>query len=341
MEAFVLEKYGSPLRRIEMPVPAPAAHEVLVRMVAAGVNHADERVRAGEFKAIFPLRLPKVMGGEFAGEIVEVGPAVSGLTEGQNVYGYVGLAAAGTFSEYIAVDAGAVAPVPESLGLVDAASLPVAALTAWQALVEMGDLNEGQTVLIHGGTGGVGSIAIQLAKHLGATVATTVSTANVDAARDHGADIVIDYRRESIVEKLTDSPIDLVLDTQGAKTLQDSLEVLRPRGTVVNITGPPDPTFARKAGVNPTIRLVIRALSARVRRRARKLGVTYRFLFISPDGGSLRSVTRLVDEEILRPVVDRVLPFAQTPRALSEVLGGGTRGKVLVTAEPQAVTERG
>ncbi len=341
MKAFVVEKYGSPLRQVEMPVPVPAPHEVLVRMVASGVNHADERVRSGEFKAIFPLRLPKVMGGELSGEVVESGSAVRDIAVGDHVYGYVDLAATGTFSEFVVVDAATMAPVPRSVSLVEAAGLPVVALTAWQALVETGRVKKGQTVLIHGGTGGVGSIAIQLARHLGCTVATTVSTANIDAARELGADFVIDYRRDDLAQSLAGTPVDLVLDTQGGATLQASLGVVRPGGTVIGITGPPDPDFARRVGVNPIVRLAIRALSARTRRRARALGVTYRFLFITPDSAALRQVAGLVDDGVLRPVIDRVLPFDQTTRALNEALTGGTRGKVLVTTDPKAVSTRG
>ncbi|MEU5144702.1 NADP-dependent oxidoreductase [Streptomyces sp. NPDC021139] len=336
-----MEKYGSPLRQVEMPVPVPAPHEVLVRMVASGVNHADERVRSGEFKAIFPLRLPKVMGGELSGEVVESGSAVRDIAVGDHVYGYVDLAATGTFSEFVVVDAATMAPVPRSVSLVEAAGLPVVALTAWQALVETGRVKKGQTVLIHGGTGGVGSIAIQLARHLGCTVATTVSTANIDAARELGADFVIDYRRDDLAQSLAGTPVDLVLDTQGGATLQASLGVVRPGGTVIGITGPPDPDFARRVGVNPIVRLAIRALSARTRRRARALGVTYRFLFITPDSAALRQVAGLVDDGVLRPVIDRVLPFDQTTRALNEALTGGTRGKVLVTTDPKAVSTRG
>ncbi|MGW9549646.1 NADP-dependent oxidoreductase [Citricoccus zhacaiensis] len=341
MKAFVLEKYGSPLRDVEMPIPAPEAHEVLVRMVGSGVNPADDRFRSGEFKAIFPTRLPKVMGGEFAGEVIEAGAAVTDMAVGDHVYGYVDLTTTGTFSEFVVVDAAAMAPVPESVSFVEAAGLPVAALTTWQGLVEMGKVAKGQTVLIHGGTGGVGSFAIQFAKHLGCTVATTVSTANIEAAHQLGADIVIDYRRDDLAQRLADTPVDLVLDSQGGATLQASLGVLRPGGTVIGISGPPDPAFARRVGVNPIIRLVIRALSARTRRRARALGVNYRFLFIRPDSAALRRIARLVDDQVLRPITDRVLPFDQTPQALADVLAGGTRGKVLVTTDPKSVTSRG
>lgn len=338
MKAFVLEKYGSPLREVEMPVPILARNEVLVRMVAAGVNPADERVRSGEFKSIFPFRLPKVMGGEFAGEIVELGTGVTDLAVGEHVYGYVDLASTGTLSEYIAVDAATVAPAPTSVSLVEAAGLPVAARTAWQALVDMGGVTKGQTVLIHGGTGGVGSIAIQLAKHLGCTVATTVSTNNIEAARELGADIVIDYRRDDLAQALADTAVDFVLDTQGGDTLHSSLGVVRRGGIVIGISGPPDPAFARRVGVNPVVRLAIRAMSARTRRRARTLGITYRFLFISPDGAALRRFAALVDEGAVRPVTDRVLPFEQAPQALDQVLAGGARGKVLVSTDPEAVT---
>lgn len=341
MKAFILEKYRTPLREVTMPVPTPDPHQVLVRMVASGVNHADERVRSGEFKAIFPLRLPKIMGGELSGEVVEAGSAVRDLAVGDHVYGHVDLATTGTFAEFVAVDASTVTAAPQSVSLVEAAALPVVGLTAWQALVELGDVTKGQTVLIHGGTGGVGSVAIQLAKHLGCTVATTVSTTNIEAARKLGADIVIDYRRDDLTQSLTNTPVDLVLDTQGGATLQASLGVLRPGGIAIGITGPPDPVFARRVGVNPMVRLAIGALSARTRRRARKLGVTYRFLFITPDGRALRRIAELVDQGVLRPIIDRVLPFDRTLQALAEAVAPGTRGKVLVTTEPEAVTERG
>lgn len=341
MKAFVLEKYGSPLREVDMPVPSPDRNEVLVRMVAAGVNPADERVRSGEFKAIFPFRLPKVMGGEFAGEIVELGADVTGFAVGDSVYGYLDMAATGALSEYIAADAATVAPAPTSVSLVEAAGLPVAARTVWQSLVDMGKVTKGQTVLIHGGTGGVGSIAIQLAKHLGCTVATTVSAPNIEAARELGADIVIDYRRDDLAQALADTPVDFVLDTQGGDTLHASLGMVRRGGTVVGISGPPDPAFARRVGVNPVVRLAIRAMSARTRRRARTLGVTYRFLFISPDGAQLRRFAELVDDKAVRPVIDRVLPFEQATQALDQVLAGGTRGKVLVSTDSAAVTNHG
>lgn len=318
---------------MSMPEPVAAPHEVLVRMVASGVNHADERTRAGEFRAVFRLDLPKVMGGELAGEVIAVGDDVTGLAVGDLVYGYTGVVGMGTWAEVVAVDATSLSPAPASLSPVEAAALPVVALTAWQALVTIGGLQPGQTVLVHGGAGGVGSVAIQLAKHLGAIVATTASGDSADVVRDFGADIVIDYRTEDFVERLADTPVDIVIDTQGGAITSRSLQVTRRGGTVVGIAGTPDPALADQAGAGLVVKLVLTAHSHRLRRRARSLAVTYRFLFIEPDGDALQTITGLVDDGVLRPVIDRVLPFDQTLTALEQLLAGGTRGKVLVTTD--------
>lgn len=338
MKAFVLTRYGQPLRAVDMPIPTPAPGQVLVRMAAAGVNRADERTRTGEFKAVFPLDLPKVMGGELSGEVVAVGSQVTGFRVGQQVYGYTGVTGMGTWAEVVAVDADALAPAPRTVSLVEAAALPVVTLTAWQALVDIGHLLPGQTVLVHGGAGGVGTAVIQLAKHLGAGVATTVSASSADAVRALGADIVIDYRSEDFVERLAGTPVDIIIDTQGGEITTRSLEVLRSGGIVVGIAGTPEPSLADQAGAGPVVKLALAALSLKLRLRARRLGVRYRFLFIIPDGDTLRTIADLVDRGVLKPVVDRVLPFDQTLAALEQLLAGDTRGKVLVTTLPDEVT---
>jgi NADPH:quinone reductase-like Zn-dependent oxidoreductase len=211
----------------------------------------------------------------------------------------------------------------------EAGSLPLVALTAWQALVERGNVQPGQKVLIHAGAGGVGSIAIQLAKHLGATVATTASAGNLDFVRELGADIAIDYRNQDFEQLL--SGYDLVLDSLGGETLQKSLRVLRPGGKAIEISGPPDPAFAREAGLNPVLRLAITALSAGIRRQARKLGVSYEFLLMRASGDQLRQITALIDSGALRPVVGRVFPFDQTVQALQGLEKGGIRGKAVIS----------
>ncbi|WP_127841781.1 NADP-dependent oxidoreductase [Actinomyces wuliandei] len=341
MHALMLDRYGAPLRPATIPTPSPAPHEVLVRMVASGVNHVDERTRAGEFKNIFRLSLPKVVGSELAGEVVEVGSAVTDFATGDRVYGYTGMTAMGSFAETVAIDSAALAPAPSSVSLVEAASLPLSCLTVWRAFTDLWHLGPGQVVLIHGGTGSVGVVAIQLAKYLGATVVTTTSAANADYARALGADLVIDYRNEDFVARLSDAPVDLVLDTQGGDVIYRSLDVVRPDGMVIGLASVPDPAVADQIGAGPVLRLAVTVLSHRLRRRARSRGVTYRFLFFHPDGAVLRTVAEIVDRGSLRPQVARVLPFERTREALARLQAGGTRGKVVVTTQPEEVTEDG
>lgn len=331
MKAFGIRKYGDPVTQIEAPEPDVGPHDVLVEVEAAGLNLADERLRSGGFKQVFRFDLPLTLGSDVAGRVVSVGDKVSGFAPGDEVYAFPGMNRIGTFAERIAVDADAVAHKPKTISLTDAAALPVVALTAWQILVELGKVGPGQTVLIHGGAGGVGSMAIQIAKHLGATVATTASASSADFVRELGADIVIDYRNEDFEQLLSD--VDLVLDNQSGDTLTKSLRVLRRGGTVYGIANPPDPAFAERLGANAVLKLAIRAMSSKVRRQARRLGVTYKFFFVSGSGEQLRQIGDLIDQGVLRPIVDRVLPFDQTPRALQELTAGGIHGKIVVSRQ--------
>ncbi|MBF4630945.1 NADP-dependent oxidoreductase [Clavibacter michiganensis subsp. phaseoli] len=328
MKAVVLTAYRKPLVVADVPEPTVGSHDVLVRVEAAGLNHLDEKLRAGEFRSISPLRLPTVLGHDVAGTVLEVGSAVRAFRVGDEVFGRVRDGRIGTFAERVAVDEADLAPVPERLSLVEAASLPLVALTAWQALVVRGKVGPGQRVLVHAGSGGVGSIAIQLAAHLGATVATTAGAANADFVRGLGADVVIDHRAEDFAERL--SGYDLVLDSRGGDDLDRSLRVLAPGGLAVGISGPPDPDFARAAGLSPVLRLAIAGISARVRRAARKAGVRYSFLFMEASGAQLREVSALVAAGAIRPVVGKAVPFGRIPEELG-ALGSGVRGKVVAT----------
>lgn len=338
MRAFVLDNYGAPLRAASIPEPRPAANEVLVRMVASGVNHADERLRAGEFKALYRPQLPKVMGGELSGEVIALGSDVTGFSVGDHVYGYTGLLAMGSFAEVVAVDAAALAPAPASVSLVEAAALPVVALTAWDALVDLGHVQPGQRVLVHGGAGGVGAVAVQLARHLGATVVATASADSAGFVRELGADTVIDYRNQDFVAELAGQPVDLVLDTQGGDIATRSLQVLRRGGLLVSISGVPDPQLADQAHANTVVKLALGAMSLRLRLAARRRGVGYRFLLIEPDGATLTTITGLVDTGVLRSRIDRILPFDETPEALHQLLTDRTRGKVLVATDAREAT---
>lgn len=329
MKAFVVTKYGEPLREADVAEPTMGEGDVLVQVQAAGLNQLDEKIRRGEFKQILPYKLQLILGNDVAGTVIRVGAKVRRFKPGDEVYGRPAKDRIGTFAERIAVAEEDLALKPASASMAEAGSLPLVALTAWQALVEQGNVRPGQKVLIHAGAGGVGSIAIQLAKHLGATVATTASGSNAAFVRELGADVVIDYRNEDFEQHL--SGYDLVLDSLGGANLEKSLRVLQPGGKAIGISGPPDPEFARKEGLNPVLRLTVTLLSSRIRRQARKLGVSYEFLFMRASGDQLRRIAALVDDGVLRPVVGKVFDFAQTPQALQSLADGGIRGKAVLT----------
>ena len=335
MRAFVVSKYKQPIRELDVPGPSVGDDSVLVRVQAAGLNPLDEKIRAGEFKQILPYRLPLILGNDLAGTVIRIGAKVRRFKPGDEVYARVDKDRIGTFAERITVAEVDLALKPVSISIEEAGSLPLVALTAWQALVERGNLQAGQKVLIHAGAGGVGSIAIQLAKHLGATVATTASASNADFVRELGADTVVDYRTQEF-EQILDG-YDLVLDSLGGANLEKSLRVLNPGGKAIGISGPADPAFAREVGLNPVLRLAITGISSSIRRQAKKLGVNYEFLFMRASGDQLRQIATLVDDGALRPVVGRVVPFDQTIQALQGLEAGGIRGKSVISNPRVAV----
>lgn len=323
MKAVVLEKYQEPLRLTEVPGPLSAHGEVAVRLAASGLNHLDERVRTGSLKALQPVSLPKVMGSELSGTVVALGDGVTGLAVGDAVIAYLGVQAMGSLAETIVVRADTVAPVPEGVDLTAAAGLPVVGLTAWQGLVGLGGLRPGQRVLIHGGAGGVGSVAVQVAAHLGAHVIATASASDAERVRALGAEQVIDYRSQDFAAELAGAPVDVVLNTQGDDVTLRSMQVLRRGGTVIGIAGTPEPTVVDRLGGSALLKPVLAWMSRRLRAEARRRGVTYRFLFITPDGEGLREDSALAATGAIRSVVDRVLPFEQALEALDQLLVGG------------------
>lgn len=329
MRAFVFDTYKSPLHEAQVPEPSVGERDVLVRVAAAGVNQLDEKIREGEFKAILPYKTPLTLGHDVAGTVISVGHKVTGFKPGDQVYARPRDHRIGTFAERIVINEADLALAPATISAVEAASLPLVALTAWQALVVRGNVKPGQKVLVHAGAGGVGSITIQLAKHLGAHVATTASGKNADFVRELGADVVIDYRTQDFEKEL--SGYDLVLDSLGGDNLEKSLRILRPGGKAIGISGPPDPAFAKEAGLNPVLRLAISALSSKIRRQAKKLGVSYEFLLMEASGDQLRQIAELIDNGTLRPVVGKTFPFHETPQALEALAKGGIRGKAVIT----------
>jgi NADPH:quinone reductase-like Zn-dependent oxidoreductase len=331
MKAFALTRYGKTnnVAAVEHAQPNLRDDDVLVQIHAASVNPLDLKIRNGELKPLLPYKLPVVLGNDLAGIVVKTGPRVRGFKPGDAVYAKPRQDRIGAFAEYLALNENDVAPKPERLDMAEAASLPLVALTAWQALVVKARVQRGQKALIHAGSGGLGSIAIQLAKHLGATVATTTSAKNAGWVKDLGADVVIDYKTQDFAAEL--SGYDLVLDTQGGATLEKSLQVLKPGGTVISVAGPPDAMFAREFGANWILVQAMRALSFSIRRKAKRRSVTYSFLFMTANGEQLRQLGALVDAGVVRPVIDRVLPFDDTLEALAYVESGRSKGKVVVT----------
>ena len=330
MKAFIIDRYGSNdrVRAAEMPEPDLRDDDVLIQIHAASVNPVDLKIRDGKLKLILPYRLPFILGNDLAGVVVRVGSGVRRFKPGDEVYARPDKDRIGAFAEFISIKEDAVANKPKELTMEDAASIPLVGLTAWQALIERANLKKGQKVLIHAGSGGVGTFAIQLAKHLGAIVATTTSTANVDWVKRLGADVVIDYKKDDFETILRD--YDVVLDSLGGEALEKSLRVLKPGGKLISIAGPPDPDFAKEIGATWIMRLAMRLLSYRIRKSAKRQRVSYSFLFMRPSGDQLREIGSLIDSGAIRPVVDRVFPFESTKEALAYVEKGRAKGKVIV-----------
>ena len=330
MKAFVVDKYNKKgiLRLAEMPVPNVEDSDVLVEVHAAGVNLLDSKLRTGEFKLFLPYRRPFILGHDVAGTVVRVGSKVRKFKPGDDVYARPRDGRVGTFAEFIAMDEADVALKPNNLSMEEAASIPLVGLTAWQTLIERAGLRKGQKVFIQAGSGGVGTFAIQLAKHLGAAVATTASAASADLVKGLGADVVVDYRKDDFDKVL--SGYDVVLNSQDAKTLEKSLAVLKPGGKLISISGPPDPEFARTKGLNPVLRLLMRLLSWGIRAKAKRHGVSFSFLFMWAQGDQLSKITALIESGAIRPVVDRVFPFDAANEALAYVETGRAKGKVVI-----------
>jgi len=330
MKAFIIDRYSKKdkMRLGEVPEPEVRDEDVLIEVHAAGLNLLDSKIKSGEFKMILPYRMPLVLGHDVAGVVTRVGSRVRQFKVGDEVYARVADHRIGTLAELIAVNERDVAPKPKNLTMEEAASIPLVGLTAWQALVDKANLKSGQKVFIQAGSGGVGTFAIQLAKYLGAKVATTTSTGNIGLVRSLGADIVVDYKKEDFETKL--HSYDVVVNSQDAKTLDKSFGVLKPGGHLISISGPPDPNFADEIGAPWFLKTILRLLSSGARKKAKRINGKYSFLFMKANGSQLRKITELLESGSIRPIVDRVFPFASTNEALAYVEAGRAKGKVVV-----------
>ena len=329
MKAFVVTHYGPDgLKPAEIPTPHVGPGDVLVEMRAASINPLDKMIRNGEFKQLLKYQPPFTLGHDLSGVITQVGADVRDFEVGDEVYARPRDLRIGAFAEQVAIDADDVALKPTSLSFDEAAAVPLVALAAWQALVDVAAVEPGQKVLVHAGGGGLGSTVVQVAKHLGAYVATTAHTDDVDKVRRLGADEVIDFTQQDFADVL--SGYDVVLDSLGPGSLEKSLTVLKPGGLAISVVGPPDPQFASQLG-RPLLKPVMSLLSRKVRRQARTLGVRYSFFFMRASGAQLTTLAALYESGALRPVLDRAFPFDRTLDAMAYVERGKANGKIVVT----------
>ena len=330
MKALVLKRYGGldQVAFADIARPALEPDEILVRVHAVGLNPVDTVIPKGTFKPFLRFQLPATLGSDLAGVVVEVGSRVTRFKPGDAVFASIFDLGTGALAEFAAVPESAAALKPSNLDFVQAASIPMVGLTSWQALKERAKLKPGQKVFIPAGSGGIGTFAIQLAKHLGAKVGTTTSTGNVELVKSLGADEVIDYKKQKFEEVLRD--YDAVLGTVRGDAIEKSLRILKPKSNVVSLIGPPDAAFARARGMNFFMRFVIGSLSQKIIRHAKKRGIKYSFLFVHPDGQQLAEIGELLKAERIRPVIDKVFLFDQAKEALAYLENGRAKGKVVV-----------
>lgn len=331
MKAYTLKKYGKKelLSLTDLPEPTLKANDVIIEVHSTAINLLDSLIRNGEFKLFLPYKTPFVLGHDLAGIVRKVGENVENFKIGDRVYARPSDFQIGTFAEQIAVNEKDLAIMPSNISMNQAAGIPLVGLTSWQALVEIADLQPGQKVFIQAGSGGVGTFAIQLAKSLGAYVATTTSSANFELVKNLGADEVIDYEKDDFSNILKE--YDVVLHSnKDVKILEKSLGILKKGGVLVSLTGPPTVNLVKQFGLASYFKIILNLLSGSIRRKAKKLNVRYEFLFMRADGSALSEISNLIEIEKISPVVDRVFDFEQINEAIAYVEAGRSKGKVIV-----------
>ncbi|MFZ4250578.1 NADP-dependent oxidoreductase [Enterobacter ludwigii] len=330
MKAFTFKRYGkSPeLGFDDVDFPSPGDDEILVKVYAVGLNPIDNMIPTGMFKRVLHFSLPATLGSDVSGVVVATGRRVTRFKAGDEVFASIFDRGTGSLAEFVRVPENLAALKPATLDFVQAASLPMVSLTSLQALTERAKLRAGQKVFIPAGSGGIGSFAIQLAKHLGATVGTTTSTANIDWVSRLGADEVVDYKKQKFEKVL--SGYDIVLGTIRGDAIEKSTQILKPGGKIVSLIGPLDTAFARERHLNVFLRFVLGLMSRKIMRLSKKRGLTYSFLFVRPDGSQLSQIAELMDAQRIKPVLDNVFPFAETGDAFAYLARGHAKGKVVV-----------
>lgn len=330
MKALTFKRYGkSPeIGLATVARPTLKANELLVQVHAASVNPIDNMITTGIFKPVLHFSLPATLGSDLAGVVTEVGSDVTRFKPGDAVFASIFDLGAGAIAEFAVVPESAAALKPANLDFVQAAAIPMVGLTSWQALKERAHLQAGQKVFIPAGSGGIGTLAIQLAKHLGAHVGTTASTGNIELVRSLGADEVVDYKKQAFENVL--SGYDAVLGTIKGDAIEKSIGILKPGSTIVSLVGPLDAAIARTKGLHFVMEVLFGLMSWKIRRLARKREVSYSFLFMRADGAQLAHIGKLIEMQRLQPVIDKVFPFEQAKEALAYLAQGHAKGKIVI-----------
>ncbi|MGH0599021.1 NADP-dependent oxidoreductase [Bacillus mycoides] len=329
MRAMVIDKYGKvPMRMTEMPTPEINEYEVLAEIHAASINPIDFKIRDGKVKLLLKYKMPLILGNDFSGVIVKVGTKVTQFKVGDEIYARPRKDKIGTFAEYIAIHEDDIALKPKNLTFEEAASIPLVGLTSYQALHDIMQLQKGQKILIHAGSGGVGTFAIQLAKIMGATVATTASEAGENLVKSLGADEIINYKKEKFEDILKN--YDAVFDTLGGTTLEKSFDIIKSEGNIVSVSGMPNPRFGKEFGSGFFKTLLFSLASKKLTALEKKHNAQYSFLFMKPSGDQLRIIAKYIESGQIKPIIDRIFPFEDTQKAMDYSESGRAKGKLIV-----------
>ncbi|MGN4445085.1 NADP-dependent oxidoreductase [Bacillus cereus group sp. MYBK79-1] len=329
MKAIIIDKYGKvPMRMAEVPTPEINEYEVLAEIHAASINPIDFKIRDGKVKMLLKYEMPLILGNDFSGVIIKVGSKVTRFKVGDEIYARPRKNKIGTFAEYIAIHEEDIALKPKNLSFEEAASIPLVGLTSYQALHDIMHLQKGQKILIHAGSGGVGTFAIQLAKIMGATVTTTASEAGSDLVKSLGADEIINYKTEKFEEILKD--YDAVFDTIGGTTLEKSFDIIKSGGNIVSVSGMPNARFGKEFGSGFFKTLLFSLASRKLTALEKKHNAQYSFLFMKPSGDQLRTIANYIETGEIKPVIDRVFPFEDAQKAMEYSEAGRAKGKIIV-----------
>ncbi|MDA1739491.1 NADP-dependent oxidoreductase [Bacillus cereus] len=329
MKAMIIDKYGKvPMRMAEVPIPEINEHEVLAEIYAASINPIDFKIRDGKVKMLLKYEMPLILGNDFAGVIIKVGSKVTRFKVGDEIYARPRKNKIGTFAEYIAIHEDDIALKPKNLSFEEAASIPLVSLTSYQALHDIMHLQKDQKILIHAGSGGVGTFAIQLAKIMGATVTTTASEAGANLVKSLGADEIINYKTEKFEDMLTN--YDAVFDTIGGTTLEKSFNIIKSGGNIVSVSGMPNAQFGKEFGSGFFKTLLFSLASKKLTALEKKHNARYSFLFMKPSGDQLRTIANYIEAGKIKPVIDRVFPFEDAQKAMEYSEAGRAKGKIIV-----------